>query len=50
MQAEATVPVLSLGLAGWQPCPQPNTTHPSSQSLLPTPLVLSSVHELDLFR
>lgn len=38
------------GLAGWQPCPQPDATHPSPQNLVPAPLVLSSVHELDLFR
>lgn len=39
-----------LGLAWWQPRPHSDTMTPSSQNLLPTPMVISSVHELDLFR
>lgn len=31
-------------------CPPPDATHFSRQNLLPAPLVLTSVHELDLCR
>ncbi|KAM5250588.1 protein DENND6B isoform 2-T2 [Hipposideros larvatus] len=50
VRAEAAVETCCLGPAWWQPRPHSDATHPSSQNLLPTPLVLSSVHELDLFR